>query len=504
MAGLRTSLAFSFATRYSDVAIHTISVVVLARLLTPEELGLYAIGAALMAIGSVVGDFAVEPYLVQAPRLRRLERQTAVGLTLITGWTVGIAFLLARGTVAEFYGEPELASVLLVMSATFFFVPLNLPILAMLRRQMMFGALYFVMFVGKLAFALTAIALATWGFGAMSMAWATLMQIVAMTFATMRYYTVAPPCRPGFRAWRPIAAFGLTATTTLAIHRAGMTAPALFVGRMLGIEATGLFSRAQGIAQLFYDVLLKAVEPVALPVLAGHLRDGRDLKAPYLVKTEYVSAIVWPCYAFVALMAEPLVRVVLGPQWGGVVPIIRILCLTGLMLPFSTINGEFFVALGKQGRLLRIEAALFPLLIALIALGSLHSVEAVALAIVIGRAANALASNLYLSRELGYTAGEAIHAARKSLLILGASAVAPAAIWYGTIPASLGTIPALALATAGAAVGWLSAAFATHHPLAGEVVHLGRRAQAVLRTVWHRYSADDRAPPSAARQPAKH
>src|SRR5688500_13525423 len=102
MASLRASLAFSLATRYGAVAIQAVALIVLARLLTPEEIGVYAIGAALLALVSVLGDFAVEVYLVQAPRLRRSERQAAVAVTLVTSFVVGTAFFLARGPVASF------------------------------------------------------------------------------------------------------------------------------------------------------------------------------------------------------------------------------------------------------------------------------------------------------------------------------------------------------------------------------------------------------------------
>ncbi len=123
MASLRTSLAFSLATRYGAVVIQAAALVMLARLLTPEEIGVYAIGAALLASFSVLGDFAVEVYLVQAPRLRQSERQAAVAVTLVTSITRRNGFLLARGAVAEFYGEPRLEPLMLAMGATLFFAP---------------------------------------------------------------------------------------------------------------------------------------------------------------------------------------------------------------------------------------------------------------------------------------------------------------------------------------------------------------------------------------------
>lgn len=480
MASFRASLAFSLATRYGAVGIQAVALVVLARLLTPEEIGVYAVGAALLALFTVFGDFAVEVYLVQAPRLRRSERQAAVAVTLVTSIIVGTMFLLARGAVAEFYGEPRLEPLMLVMGATLFFVPVNLPVLAMLRREMLFGVLFMVTTAGTLAFAVTAIALAAMGHGTMSMAWATLAETIAVTVIAVSNRP-APLCWPNLRAWRRVVAFGLTATSTIGIFRLGMTAPELIIGRMLGLEATGLYSRANGMAQIFNKLILSAIQPVALPALAVELREGRTLKSSFLKKTEYFGALAWPSYVFLALMADPIVRVLLGSQWTGTIPIIQTLCLMGVSTPFAALNAEFFIALGKPQRQLAIESMMFPLKIALLGAASLHSIEAVALAIVAAKWAGAVMSNHYLSRDLGYTYGDMAAAVRKPFAILAVSAVGPLIVWHaGPHQPSF----ALAVAALAAAGGWMLAAFATHHPIAHEIRLLWARMTGLLKAGW--------------------
>jgi O-antigen/teichoic acid export membrane protein len=491
MADVRKSLALSLAARYGAFMIQAVALVVLARLLTPEEVGVYAISAALLALVTVLGDFGVEVYLVQAPRLRRSERQAAVAVTLVTSMAVGSAFILVRGAVADFYGDPRLAPMMLIMGTTLFFVPLNLPMLAMLRRKMMFGALLFVTTTSYLAFAVTAIALAAAGHGPLSMAWATLMQTAVTTALALRY-RAAPLCRPGVRAWRRVVVFGMTATSTITIFRLGMTAPELIIGRMLGLEATGLFSRAHGVAQIFNKVVTSAIQPVALPALAAELREGRPLNRVFLRKMEFMGALAWPSYAFVALMADPIVHVVLGRQWTAAVPIIQILCLMGVVIPFSALNAEFFLALGKPQRQLAIESMLFPVKIALVGAASFHSVEAVALALIVARWGSALLSTRYLADEIGYRFREMLHAARKPLVMLAAATAGPALIMLAMPDASQQPVLALMTAAAAAAAGWIAAMFATHHPFEHEARRLLARIAAAVQARWGKRPAHGR------------
>ncbi len=228
------------------------------------------------------------------------------------------------------------------------------------------------------------------------MAWATLAETVAVTVLPLANRP-APLCWPNLRAWRRIVTFGLTATSTIAIFRLRMTAPELIIGRMLGLEATGLFSRANGMAQIFNKLVVSAIEPVALPALAVELREGRTLKPSFLKKTEYIGALAWPSYAFLALMADPIVSCCPRRPMGRHVPIIQTLCLMGVSSPFSSLNAEFFIALGRRSASLRSNRWYFRSRSDWSPPASLHSVEAVALAIVVIRWANAILSNHYLA-----------------------------------------------------------------------------------------------------------
>ncbi len=66
MASVRRTLSLSLSSNYSNLAIHTIAVMVLARLLTPAEIGVYSIGAAVITLAHVVRDFGVGNYLYRS------------------------------------------------------------------------------------------------------------------------------------------------------------------------------------------------------------------------------------------------------------------------------------------------------------------------------------------------------------------------------------------------------------------------------------------------------
>ena len=97
MPSLRKALALSFASKYSSLAIHTVAVVVLARLLTPAEIGVYSVVAAVVALAHVLRDFGVGNYLeFTTERIR-----TALSVVVLFTWSIATALLPTRPLVSQ-------------------------------------------------------------------------------------------------------------------------------------------------------------------------------------------------------------------------------------------------------------------------------------------------------------------------------------------------------------------------------------------------------------------
>ena len=88
MPSIRKALALSFASKYSSLAIHTAAVMVLARLLTPAEIGVYSVGAAVVALAHVVRDFGVGNYRIQEKELTAERISAALDVVVLIAWAI--------------------------------------------------------------------------------------------------------------------------------------------------------------------------------------------------------------------------------------------------------------------------------------------------------------------------------------------------------------------------------------------------------------------------------
>ena len=86
---VRRSTYFAFGSRYANILINFVAIVVIARLLTPDEIGVFAVSAAFVTLIQVFRDFGIGNYLIQERTLDRAHVRTAMGIGLLIGRRAG-------------------------------------------------------------------------------------------------------------------------------------------------------------------------------------------------------------------------------------------------------------------------------------------------------------------------------------------------------------------------------------------------------------------------------
>lgn len=457
----RTSVLLSFAQRQSIMAIRVLALTVVSRLVTPQELGIFLIAQGLVTLGLMFADFGSQHYIVTAADTSREHERRALGAGLITSAAAILAMLALAGFAPSGVLSDNVRTALALLTAASIFTPLTSVSKAVMQRDMRYGELYLIAVVAATLSVASTVALAWQGWGYLSLVGGAAVETLltsALAFARHR-----PPW-PTLRGARGVLGFGGTVTMLGTIRQAGDAAVPLQVEAGLGLGAVGLYGRAQSVLLLFDRLLVEALSHVLLPALAQRRRTGGDLNAGHARMLIYFAATAWPFFGLLALCAPEAIAVLLGPQWQGAVTPLRVLCLTGLVLPCYALLVPFLVTLGIQRRFLPWQAGVQVLRLALVTAAACVSLDAVCAVIVLERAATAWAGQRVLRAALGPAPAQLAGG-------LGASAVAASAAMAagGAARALLGhgaaDLAALVACIAAAVPVWLAALFLLGHPL---------------------------------------
>jgi O-antigen/teichoic acid export membrane protein len=374
--GVRRALFFSFAERYALIAINLASNLLIARLLTPAQIGIYSVSLAVMSIAQVLRDFGVASYLIQEKDLNDDHIRTALGVTLALGLSLGLVIGVAAPWVADFYSEPQMKQLLWICSFNFLLLPFSTISLALLRRRLAFKELAVVNLLATVAGAVVSVGLSWAGFGPLGLAIGSVVVSATTGVAAWVAQGDRRVLLPSFSQWRRLIVFGTQSSVMGIVTSVSMDINDLAVGKLMGMTTVGVLSRAQGLMNLFHRDLMAAVRNVAYPAYAKAMREGQAMEPLYVTSVTHVTVVAWPFYGFVALYSVETLRLLFGPQWDAAAPLVPIFCLAGAFAATGSLIGNLIIAMGRLELLTKVELVFQPARAGLVVLAAFFWREA--------------------------------------------------------------------------------------------------------------------------------
>ena len=480
MDTLRVALILMTVQRYFSMALNFAMVAIVSRLLRPEEIGLAVIGTTIAALAVSAREFAALTFLVQKKDLTAHDVRAAFSVLVLVTGIVSAGLIISAPWIASEYAEPMLVPFLHVVSVALIVELIAAPVVALLQRNMRFGkvALITTLQIGSSAVMTVWFAMA--GLSSMSYAWAWLVSATMSGLIALYLWRDYSIYRPVFSGWREMLTFGGYNGANQFLYRVYESVPYIVLGRIVSMHAVGLYNRAMTICQLPDKVFLSGIIAVALPAFSARAREAGSLKAPYLRGVSYITAVMWPAQVIVAILAHPIILVLLGSQWTGAVPVVQIVALAFMFAFSAELNYPVLIAMGAIRATFTRALIAWPISTVALCLGAFVGLKAMALSLLFAVPFQAVVSIFAVQNCIELKWSEIFAALKGSILVTLITAAGPLAVVASaglrfdlSIPAGLG-------AGMLAAVGWLLGLWLTRHPLAQEIANSATLLRASL------------------------
>jgi O-antigen/teichoic acid export membrane protein len=339
------------------LGLRVVSVAILGRLLTPQEYGIVAGALIAMDFAAMVYGMGLAPTLIQRKDVRPDHVATAFSSALLMAVVAAAGMWLGAPLVAEVMQIPDLAQVLKVLAWLTPLGAFNVLCEALLARHMKLKRVALrSLFSFTVSTFFVAIPMAWYGFGYWSLiamqAADTLVAAVALGFAARKLIV-----RPGFsrQAFKELWQLSVGFTLNQPFAYVGQNADRFLIGRFLGADSLGLYTRASFItttaASLFGDITRLSV----FPAMAQVQEDKERLRSALLRSLSVLALLTLPTTAFCIVFADELVSLLLGPRWDPAREPFAILA-GGLYLRLAwRVCAAVFQALGRPARITAIH-----------------------------------------------------------------------------------------------------------------------------------------------------
>ncbi|MFG6502975.1 lipopolysaccharide biosynthesis protein [Microbacterium sp. P05] len=327
-----------------------VTILVLARLLTPEQFGLVAVALAVIPAVYLLADLGFSTYLVQAENPTERAYSTAFWYSTTAGLLLAAGLWLVGPLMEMIVGAPGVAAVLAGLSPAVLVVALGAVPTARLRREMRFRTLAIQGFLAAVAGQIVAVVMAVTGFGV----WALVAQTVVMQL-------VASALAWSFARWRPrwvfdtadfagMIRYGSSVVATELIALSRLWAENAIVAATLGLAGLGYLNVAQRLIVTAQELSASAITPVTTVVFAQIRAHAPRLASGYVRAQGMISGIVIPLMVFITVGAVHLIPLLFGDQWGASVLPAQALAVAGILTVGASLDQGLFYGVGRPGR----------------------------------------------------------------------------------------------------------------------------------------------------------
>jgi PST family polysaccharide transporter len=328
-------------------AVQPAMLLVLARVLTPEDFGVVGVATVAVGLAQIFLEFGVGKALVQTEDAVEAHANNGFWINAALGLALYGAVALGADTIAGFFQSPRSAEVLRVLGLQIVLASVAAVPLALLQREVRFRALFGVRLLPTLLTGGLAIGLALAGHGVWALVWGTLAGAAAQVVLAWRACAWRPRAEFRRAEFARMFAFSKWVLAESALAWLISWGDAIALGHFLGPEALGFYRMGSVVVAFLSNVFFTPLVPVALSALARLQHDAAGFVAALGKLTQMVVLLALPVGAGAAAVGGLAAEAVLGPTWAGAGIVIQ---LMGLRMGLEWLVGLNSTALAARGR----------------------------------------------------------------------------------------------------------------------------------------------------------
>jgi O-antigen/teichoic acid export membrane protein len=318
--------------------------VILARLLVPDDFGLFGLAAVVIGFTAMFSDVGAGAFLVYSQEDLKDHVDTAFWVNLSIATVLASGILGAAPFVARFYHRPDLVPVLAVLAFSLWLQTAATVHRNLLRRELRFRSLAVIDGLISLAAFVIAVALAWRGYGVWSFVLSALLSNAISAVLLFYAYDWMPRWRFSKRSFHALAPFsGWYVAQALAWYMT-LNIDNLMVGKFLGIDALGIYGLAYNYALLPLSFIGISFGNVVLAELPRLHSDPQRFWSAYFMSSKLMAGLVCPIAAALVIAAPDVFPILFGPKWTSAILPFQILAVYG------AIRGLWMDPFGSWGK----------------------------------------------------------------------------------------------------------------------------------------------------------
>jgi teichuronic acid exporter len=328
---------------------------VLARLLLPPEFGLIAMLGVFIGLGTALIDSGLTQSLIRSENLDDEDFSTVFFFNLGGSIVIYSIIYIVAPCIADFYNQEILTSIVRVYCIVFIINAFSAIQITRLTKMMDFKTQLKVSLPSVIIGGSVGITMAYNDYGVWSLVWSNIIQTIAGTLQLWFWSQWRPSWVFNRKKFNYHFNYGVKLMLSGILNLIFTNAYTIIIGKFFAPAQVGFYNRAQTLQMLPVVSVSSIVTKVSFPLFSSIQNDDVRLKSVYKRIMQMVVFIVTPTLILMAVLGEPLFRLLFTEKWLPAVPYFQILCFTGILYPLNLYNLQILNVKGRSDLFLKLE-----------------------------------------------------------------------------------------------------------------------------------------------------
>jgi len=351
-----------FALRMTNRALGLVRIIVLARLLSPEDFGLFGIAILSISVLETFSNTGFNAAVIHRQKDTESYLDTAWTVSVIRGIFLFLCLIFASTSIAKFFGSSQAELVIRIIAiSTLVYGFRNIGVL-LFQKELEFNKQFTYESSGVLVELCVAIILAI----KLQNIWALVYGSLAGNFTRLFLSYLVHPYRPRLRfdmeEFRELFGYGKWVLGSGILIFLVTQGDDIFVGKVLGVTALGLYQMAYAFSNLPATEICHVISQVTFPAYSKFQDDLPRLRKAYLRVFHFTAFLSVPFSAGIFIMAPDFTRIFLGEKWMLMIPAFRVLAFWGIIRSLGATAGPVFQSIGRPEILTKLQLLVLALL----------------------------------------------------------------------------------------------------------------------------------------------
>lgn len=396
----KRSVLWSGVQNIASQGIHFIITIIIARILTPEDYGVVAMLSIFFALAQAFIDSGLSGALIQKKDCTEKDFNSVFVFGVSVAVVFYLIFFVSAPLIAKLYNNELLINLTRVYLFNLVINAVGIVPMTIMQKNLQFKQFAVISISISLFAGVVAIFMAYCGMAY----WALVMQImITSTLSSIAYY-IKTKWRPTFSfsmdSFKSMISYGFPVMLTSIVHAVYNNVYSLIIGAKYSAKDLGLFNRAYSFTGIVPNTISNFTMRGMFPILS-RIQDDRPTLVNKIYEILHLTLyIVLPINIYVLFNCTDVIQVILGEKWLGIVPYIRILCISCMAYIYTNLHMTTFKTIGRTKQLFVSETVRKVLGLLTVLITAWYGVMAMVYGLLVYSIVDVVVSTLFLRRQI--------------------------------------------------------------------------------------------------------